>query len=493
MAATYDDELKKYLNILNSNDDSLINTLDDPSIISKLVHMKDKLPLEKATYELTLSCFKFLLYNDPKDITAIRTLNQEYLMDIVSRLHQTIDFDKINASSVASIFSKLEGHEIISYLLTYDYFIDYFLALPFYTLDSYFSEHKIKMNPKLVKKLITFISTLEEKDEYLYILNDYEHILGDYDEYTTICEIVRKRYCKKIKNELKNNWDNLSTNRICVMIVKYYFDDTILSLTGDIEQILKFIEKTNTVIDSDLLKLYKRLIYITMKSKDDLKQLMEDLESQEGLIEKHYDIMRKLKDISYENITSNLLNTSIIKESESLSKIYETPIYILAGQNFNAIVNVTQYPREYFVPINWNRNGVIETISLSYINQDKIGMFDNPYRCVVLGFSNVNPDQIKHLCHEDSYTDGKFGTEYQNELHTKESLISETEQYNEILYVHKPITILPSYVLAIEKIQPGDVAAAQKLCIPIVFVPEYEYDFKKLKMQLSWSESYGTY
>ena len=177
---------------------------------------------------------------------------------------------------------------------------------------------------------------------------------------------------------------------------------------------------------------FLKLMMINMKDNDEYYREML------------YDDLRYLKNHCYKELMDNSIK---IEEcfhlyDSVLSKEHGVSVFHLQGEPFNALV------REYIVTdpfLEDFENGLLNkdlvAYSFSYIGDEHIGTFYNDNdrkkgKFVLLLHSHINKDNIIYVSKEDAFTteNAIFDVSINvNELHTIDSLLNETEKYNELV------------------------------------------------------------
>lgn len=220
------------------------------------------------------------------------------------------------------------------------------------------------------------------------------------------------------------------------------------------------------------------------------------------MAELFYDDYRKCRDNTYNNLIDLAINPKKMYNLLSIEKTkkYGVPIYELNGENFYAFVHITgpyKYNPNFYVEA-W-KEGLYDSVSLSFIGNNNITTFGDPKESIAFGFSKLDYKRIIHLRNSDSFSnynsmDDCF-SDYIQKMYTPANLIKETRGYNEIVYQEKSRnikldTIVPDYVMCYDEVTDIDINVAKYYNLPIVLINTKKYKFNNKIIDVSESEKY---
>ncbi len=326
-------------------------------------------------------------------------------------------------------------------------------------------------NYNLVEKL--------EKKRKKYVDNLVSTINGDgiFEEYISLRNyIVKNKIDEKIYNRLPyelhddmsdDKLKKITLKRIFENICDLFFKDYPKNVLINMKQIISFLDASKqSVIPIDRRRIYDLILNFNILSLNDIKALYKVLCKYENLDALLYEDLRNCKNKSYDIFNDAFLKIGESKnlKNETLSKTYGLDVYLLNGEDFTSCIHVGCFQ-------NYSLKG---TISLSVIGTDCIGTFYK--EDIIVGFEHLSPDNIMHMYSADSYTVGKYGSNRVNGIYIPKSFLSQTSNYNEILYSEKDNkTLRPSYVVCKDEIDPESVEYAKMYGLPIVLINTKKY------------------
>lgn len=180
-------------------------------------------------------------------------------------------------------------------------------------------------------------------------------------------------------------------------------------------------------------------------------------------------------------------------------------IYDITDVDFHCLIHVEQVEdtrKKLFAPIPEGKHDI--NVSMSLLDRKNLGTFTGD---VVLGYSNISDEAVRHALHKDSYTkcSNKYNTEKYSFAHAVteymptyidvDSFMALTTGYNEIKIKASPNAVdrdgqkifKAGYVLCKSEIRPVDMEIALKYDLPIVFIDE-----KKINASLEREEKSET-
>ena len=416
----YVNDLNLFLTIaFMSDNDSKEYLLSNYPQEKKLNYLPDLTSLNPKNLEWVLSNYKINLEDYSFDTLYELSLGK---ISIPTFLFENIDFlNKVNCSndiavsrkiindlSINSDTSIIEKHRekvFDNYLKTYNdgMFENYYLF--------YNDLIKIKYNEKVIDKLVN-----------KYFRQD-NRVFKD--------KIKNLMYYNPNKNQIKRFLINYCNNYVSNMIIDYHFKDVYYDALINLKQMLDFQEKNKTFSDNKI-DFYNKIINI------DLLDFKEKIALHEYL--KEYDIVRMFYDdmFSCRNVMASLIKDNILSKeklnkykNEKLSVKNGVDIYILDGEEFYAIAKTGEH-HEKDNPY---------ARSYSILGNNATSVYDGGgYSSDAFLYDGLTSEQIVHMFPTDSFTkyDRNLGsTNRVNVLMDPETLVLNTDKYNEVLILEK--------------------------------------------------------
>jgi len=281
------------------------------------------------------------------------------------------------------------------------------------------------------------------------------------------------------------------------MISYYYFNDIFSNVALDIYQILKYVSETNNQsIDNERLNFYYEFYNIQFLSLNDRTAFLQKYKKINYSEEIKKDLSI-LKMDSHKKIVDGC--TKFDKNSKlyqkKLSDKYGCDIYYLDGEEFfgfvrtNMRISKVSIEGDKKVPAEQPSENQINRLSHSFtcIGTESIGLYDDPNRYLTLMYSNISPDSIENIYHNDSWSGSGGYTSYVDELHTPHSLLSETEKYPEV-NINNLEGIKPIGVVCMDEVTDWDLEFSKNNNLPIILINSQKYatkDFDKRNIFLS--------
>ena len=388
-------------------------------------------------------------------------MNYIYLLKILS---DEIDYsgkeyiDTINFNYYTELISKIKNPFMYDKLIKYlEYKYD----------TSRFNEER----NKYIKKIL-----LNQKNDN--ILDLFINVnIDNFDKILLFTE-EEKSFFNRNKNNFEKCLRHISNRWLTDYIVYYFFQDNYYNFTINLYQMVSYQYKINKdLIDLSHIKIYNefnKINDLSLSSKIDL--FKKYCNNGINLMDLFYDDMRIIKNHAYKSMTSNSLK--INKDSKiydkELSNKYGLDVYYLNGEKFCAFVRGLGINRDDlsdnsdYINSNLNKLGY----SFSYISDKNIGTIDYMQKNVVLFYDNIDYNNIMYVYHSDMFSgvldaiQDRFVSNKVNEIHTPNSLISNTRNYNEI-YI-KGNNIKPSALICYDDISNIDILFAKKYNLPIL-------------------------
>lgn len=317
---------------------------------------------------------------------------------------------------------------------------------------------------KMIKTELTNL-----KEGYISILDstDTLDVLADKFGYKLAMKIFSLKKEKNIEKRIAE-YQEITKILQLELIIDTYFKDIPYNFLANLKVLLNYqTSVSDCLVEKSHLELYKKIINFKSLSMDKRLDLINSFDDSIDYVKMFYDDYSNCK-----NHSINMINSSILKLNKS-SKIYNKAlsqrngidIYTLQGEDFYAYVHVTKSSRSYD-RVNWHNKE--KTISLSLIGSKNINTFGHG---IVFGFFSLNPNNVMHMYHSDSYTSKEFGSRKINQIYQVDEFVKNTMGYNEILYSEKNLNSFnPDFLVCFDYITSEEKTIAKSMNIPIVMI-----------------------
>lgn len=349
---------------------------------------------------------------------------------------------------------------------------------------------------------------VEKYSDGLFLIT--KKIVNLYDKKENYSLLLTDNMKKYIINEMINNSKNMhdvfykyDTLKMKNILIDRYFKDIPLNFLKNLNVMIQYNDSLNNkILDEKRTNIYKKILNFENLNYDERKELYYACAKYENLAELFYDDYRKCRDNTYNNLIDLAINPKKMYNLLSIEKTkkYGVPIYELNGENFYAFVHITgpyKYNPNFYVEA-W-KEGLYDSVSLSFIGNNNITTFGDPKESIAFGFSKLDYKRIIHLRNSDSFSnynsmDDCF-SDYIQKMYTPANLIKETRGYNEIVYQEKSRnikldTIVPDYVMCYDEVTDIDINVAKYYNLPIVLINTKKYKFNNKIIDVSESEKY---
>lgn len=382
-------------------------------------------------------------------------------------------------------------------ITTYRFFMDQLEqnnSLAAYEIDKI----KEKIYDKEVEKYSDGLFLITKKIVNLYDKKENYSLL--------LTDDMKKYIIKEMINNSKNMHDvfyKYDTLKMRNILIDRYFKDIPLNFLKNLNVMIQYNDSLNNkILDEKRTNIYKKILNFENLNYDERKELYYACAKYENLAELFYDDYRKCRDNTYNNLIDLAINPKKMYNLLSIEKTkkYGVPIYELNGENFYAFVHITgpyKYNPNFYVEA-W-KEGLYDSVSLSFIGNNNITTFGDPKESIAFGFSKLDYKRIIHLRNSDSFSnynsmDDCF-SDYIQKMYTPANLIKETRGYNEIVYQEKSRnikldTIVPDYVMCYDEVTDIDINVAKYYNLPIVLINTKKYKFNNKTIDVSESEKY---
>ncbi len=461
-----------------------------------------------------------LIVKNNNYVTCLSNLNSNIQYELLSNR------DNLNTlinQNIKTNFLYLLDSKVIEMLLNEPYFSNMFLNTDIDIINEYYIKKDIKIpnhlyNNKLISKYLEIndvnkyrnyienISNIYFKNEveslrkkkYINIFNNinngllpnyntlYNKIINNLD-YTDIIK-ENSFYLKEIdkfknKDDILKYLQQLSIKESLEITIDMYFNDITYNFLKNVYSILNYLSLVEeNLIDKENLNIYNKLINYYNLSNEERIELFNSLNNGKDYTSIFYDDFRRIRNHSYNQIKSNLIDFNKLKQSNK----YESRVYELEGEKFYALINHTLFKRNKPIDRDWNPKQ--KTLSFTLISNDNLTTFRNKEENIILGF-DPDIDNIVHLYESDSFSEGLNSSNRVQRLFTSEELVKRTKGYNEILIKNKDYDdnniLFPSYIVCFDEIKIGDLEFSKKYDLPIVLINSSKYSSKKETIDLA--------
>lgn len=303
-------------------------------------------------------------------------------------------------------------------------------------------------------------------------------------------------------NMVKNFLYKYDSDLMRDILIDRFFKDVPLNFLKNLDVMINYTNKLDkNIIDDNRVFIYKKILNFDNLSFEEKKELYNECKKIPDFVSLFYDDYRLCRDHTYSSLVKDAINLADRTDLISLDKSKENgvPVYELNGEDFFAFVHVTSFPRT--LPCNcdiWYKTSR-EGLSLSYIGNDNLTIFNDPSVFIVLGFSDLDYKRFVHLRESDSFSNYNSNissvSSFVQKMYTPRDFVNNTKGYNEIVYQERSVNIplddiFPSYVVSYDFVTPGDISVAKKYNIPILLINTKKYKFSENGLDIDDSDKY---
>ncbi len=266
------------------------------------------------------------------------------------------------------------------------------------------------------------------------------------------------------------------------MMIDFVYEEVAFDFISATRIMLEYNNSlAESVLSNERLALYQMFDQYADLSVSERINFFNSLAGNE--MENFYDDFKVCREKSYQAINDNLFrieNMSGLKNND-LSEKYQLPIYQLEGEQFQMLVTATAMDRKK-EKLNLNHDRSTSSCSVIGDKHIKVKNENN----IVLGFADFDIDKVLHLHQTDSFTAYESLSTLHTKVFTPDQLLRNTSGYNELLYSNTNFvdgekehqSLKPSYVVAYDRIETGDLLYARSCNIPIVVINSSKYQKK---------------
>lgn len=390
------------------------------------------------------------------------------------------------------------------------------------------SKYRFMMNSLEKNNNISYLETIENNRKKYYdnIINSYDKSLGMFKKYADIFDslVVNGKLVEQqilfdldlgTKLPFGTNYDiniiffnqnNKEPDKIkqikevlhkvtCVefgeILVDRFYEDITYNFSIDLENLIKFNNEVSVVSKENMIRYLKLFKILHDKNNVDI-DFYNSFDKNKNYVEEYYDDFSISRKKSYELINDSLIDFKKIEKQKNseLSLYYGVDVYEFKGESFYMMIHNTSKIKSDPNLANcvFQKYDECDGTSMSLINDSKMDFYGNriSYETIILGFNNLDINNFVHVYNDDSFSAYMkckgIATYKYNKLYTPNSLINDTNSYNEIVYQVKTDntkylskTLKPSYVVTFDSISEGDIAVAKKFNIPIINIDKSKY------------------
>ena len=285
--------------------------------------------------------------------------------------------------------------------------------------------------------------------------------------------------------ELDKKKEVLVNRYLIEYIIGYFFQDNYYNFMTNFYQMLSYIRYTDkSLVSKNNIELYNSFIKLKDLSFNDKIKFFNDHLSDGNIMEKFYDDINNVRVDSHKELVNHALkldkNNSIYQKE--LSNKYGLDVYYLNGEKFYGFVRCLTIPRIYlFNHFDYvNSEGKRLGYSFSYIGDKNIGTMDYNQESVILFYDKIDYNNIMYVHHADLHSkkmdvQDDYLSNKENEIITPDSLISHTNNYNEIYIKNNSKRIVPTALICYNTITDNDIGFARKYNLSILVINKDKY------------------
>ena len=447
--------------------------VNDDELHTYILHLSGSITEKLFNYIIKIDKISVLEYLNPTDFNRLLErediknkikiiVSDELLKKIPSTALSKLLFDsyfrsKLSKMKIDDIYFKIKKGLILPNFYMYDEdFISKFINITNIPMRRIYIKALMNNNYSLYEIINNRLKETYDNNIFNELINEYNMVTRASDD-----------------EELKSKIWLLYSDKCLQLLIDRYFEDFDGNVLTNICTILNF-NKTNNVISPERLKYYNLIMNFDKYDINTMIKIYKIMPKDIGTW--LYEDFRKCQNVSYDLINKETVDISKLKEE----KVDGISIYELNGEEFVLLVNTLIYRRSED-DIKWG-NDRSKTLSLTLIGNESLGTYREQDEYLIVGFKNININDIMHVYHSDSFSSYEDSTNRVNEIYTPHELLSNTKGYNEILVSQdetKNTLLKPDYVVCYNKVLEEDIESAKKLGnIPIIVINTKCYSMK---------------
>lgn len=463
----------KFTNIIFQNEKMIERIVNDDELHTYILHLSGSITEKLFNYIIKIDKISVLEYLNPSDFNELLErediknkikiiVSDELLKKIPSTALSKLLFDsyfrsKLSKMKMDDIYFKIKKGLILPNFYMYDEdFISKFINITNIPMRRIYIKALMNNNYSLYEIINNRLKETYDNNIFNELINEYNMVTRASDD-----------------KELKSKIWLLYSDKCLQLLIDRYFEDFDGNVLTNICTILNF-NKTNNVISPERLKYYNLIMNFDKYDINTMIKIYKIMPKDIGTW--LYEDFRKCQNVSYDLINKETVDISKLKEE----KVDGISIYELNGEEFVLLVNTLIYRRSED-DIKWG-NDRSKTLSLTLIGNESLGTYREQDEYLIVGFKNININDIMHVYHSDSFSSYEDSTNRVNEIYTPHELLSNTKGYNEILVSQnemKNTLLKPDYVVCYDKVLEEDIKSAKKLGnIPIIVINTKYYSMK---------------
>lgn len=463
----------KFTNIIFQNEKMIERIVNDDELHTYILHLSGSITEKLFNYIIKIDKISVLEYLNPSDFNRLLErediknkikiiVSDELLKKIPSTALSKLLFDsyfrsKLSKMKIDDIYFKIKKGLILPNFYMYDEdFISKFINITNIPMRRIYIKALMNNNYSLYEIINNRLKETYDNNIFNELINEYNMVTRASDD-----------------EELKSKIWLLYSDKCLQLLIDRYFEEFDGNVLTNICTILNF-NKTNNVISPERLKYYNLIMNFDKYDINTMIKIYKIMPKDIGTW--LYEDFRKCQNVSYDLINKETVDISKLKEE----KVDGISIYELNGEEFVLLVNTLIYRRSED-DIKWGNDGS-KTLSLTLIGNESLGTYREQDEYLIVGFKNININDIMHVYHSDSFSSYEDSTNKVNEIYTPHELLSNTKGYNEILVSQnemKNTLLKPDYVVCYDKVLEEDIKSAKKLGnIPIIVINTKYYSMK---------------
>lgn len=327
--------------------------------------------------------------------------------------------------------------------------------------------------------------------EYDEILEKIKYTKINYGENFILSGSFIFKINKLAREDINSNIEEIvsillqeTSKKLSEVIIDAIFSDNIYNVFLNINEMIRYNELLDDdmkVLTKEKLEFYKLILSFDLIDNDEKIKIYNKLKNKNyNFI--FYEDLRKLKDLSYNQIKEELTNPIIDSNylDTNVSKRYGIKIYDLSNKEYKFLVRkqwkyqeISQYEANCYSLIS-NENNKLFT------GDDTV--------CYIYGYNNFDENRIIHILEKDAFSSSCKDncSIHVNRIMTPREIINSNTSYSEIQILNEKIeketykfnVLKPDYLLVFDDITDRVINESKRLNIPIVIISE-----KKLKQE----------
>ncbi len=297
----------------------------------------------------------------------------------------------------------------------------------------------------------------------------YDEIVSGYDSENEMLNILKPQFSTYGEFAKKQTSDMLSQ-----LVVDGLFEDNLNNVKLNIEEIIKYNEKLEqSMLDDTMLEIYKMILNIEKWSNEEKIEFYNKYKNK-SIHTIFYMHLRKLKDLSYNEINNALFKTNERSDClvKSIKENNQIEVYDLWDKEYTMLVRCLETP---FREETFHNRDCYTLIS----NENNIVFKEDSY---IYGYAYFDIPRICHVNESDVYStdhyDNEQTTNRVNRIMKSEDIInnfSGIARYSEIQINNQKVgnqykALTPSYIICYDNITKKVLEESKRLHIPICII-----------------------